>query len=70
MFKYDLSQMVKVQVFDLITEGEITIRIHYETSLGTNNKYEVYIKSIDDYISVWEQDLDFVQKMNIGDIVE
>lgn len=70
MFKYNLSQKIKVQVFDLIKEGEIIKRISYETTLGTNYKYEVYIKSMDDYISVWEHDLDFVQKMNIGDVVE
>lgn len=70
MFKYKLLQKVKVQLFDIIKEGEIIKRISYETTLGTNYKYELYIESSDDYISVWQQDLDFVQSMNVGDIVE
>ena len=70
MFKYKLLQKVKVQLFDIIKEGEIIKRISYETTLGKNYKYEVYIESIDDHVSVWQQDLDFVQNMNVGAIVE
>lgn len=70
MFKYNLLQKVKVQLFATIKEGEIIKRISYETTLGTNYKYELYIESSDDYISVWEQDLYFVQNMSVGDIVD
>lgn len=68
-FKYELNQVVKVQVFSIIFKGVIVKRTLYETNLGCNFKYLIeYGKGFDDVIEVWEQDLDFVQKLDLGEI--
>jgi|TARA_A100001391_G_scaffold193895_1_gene169697 hypothetical protein len=68
MFKYNLNQEVKVQVFNLITKGVIIKRTMYETNLGCSFKYLVeFGKGYDDVVESWEQDLDDVQCKELGE---
>ena len=69
LFKYELNQVVKVQVFDLIARGKIIKRVLYETNLGRNFKYIVQFgENHNDCIDCWEQDLDFVQDLKLGKV--
>ena len=69
MFKFNLNQEVNVQLFDTTTKGVIHRRIMQET-LETNmvstlveNRYWVYIESIEDYVEPQEESL---VKLNKG----
>lgn len=69
LFKYELNQIVKVQIFNLITKGKIIKRVLYETKLGRNFKYRVQFgENYNDCIDCLEQDLDFVQDLKLGKV--
>ena len=69
MFKYNLNQEVKLQVFDFITKGVIIRRTMYETNLGSSFQYLVEFGKGSNVIEVWEQDLDSVQDKELGEKV-
>lgn len=64
--KYKLSQKVKVQVFHTITTGVVIKREFHETNLGVQIRYQVDFGR--DVITPWEQDLDHVQGLPLGEI--
>lgn len=66
MFKYNLLQKVKVSLNKFVTEGFIVKCESY----GQDTRYEVYVEAFNKYVYVWEYKLDFVQNMNVGDIVD
>lgn len=55
--EFELNQKVKVKLIGSVTEGVITKRIVYETNMGTQIRYEVFIESIDDCVCPWEDNL-------------
>lgn len=55
--EFDLNQKVRVRLFDMVTEGIITKRVAYETNMGSQIRYDVYIESIEDCVCPWEDSL-------------
>tara|TARA_R110002012_G_scaffold162165_1_gene324447 strand:- start:1051 stop:1272 length:222 start_codon:yes stop_codon:yes gene_type:complete len=69
-FKFGLGDVVKVQVFNFVTKGEITKRVSYETKLGINFKYEIQFgESYEQSIDVWEHELLQAQGLPLGEIL-
>ena len=69
-FKFKLGDVVKVQVFNFVTKGEIIKRVSYETKLGINFKYEIQFgESYEQIIDAGEENLLRTQALPLGEIL-